>query len=81
MINEESVPIRNSRGDAAKPFIVTDALSRNTVMDTFQSCRNHLKTPAYMYTGSTDDHTRIDFLISTEGLRKLSPPLDHKEKI
>ena len=43
---------------------------RNTVMDTFQSGRSHLKTPAYLYTGSPDDYTKVDFLISTERVKE-----------
>jgi hypothetical protein len=39
---------------------------RNTIMDTFQSGKSHLKTPAYLNRGTPDDCKKIDFLISTE---------------
>jgi len=42
---------------------------RRTVMDTFQSGKSHLKTPAYLNVGDPDDCQKIDLLISTEKVR------------
>lgn len=42
---------------------------RNTIMDTLQSGKSHLKTPAYLHTGTPDDCTKIDLLISTERVK------------
>ncbi len=44
---------------------------RNAIMDTFQSGKSHLKTPAYLYTGSPDDRAKVDFLISTERVKEV----------
>ena len=42
---------------------------RMTVMDTFQSGKSHLKTPACLCRGTPDHCTIIDILISTEKIR------------
>ena len=42
---------------------------RNTVMDTFQSGKSHVKTPAGLTRGSSDDCQEIQFLISTEKIK------------
>jgi len=39
---------------------------RNTVMDTFQTGRSHVKTPAYLLRGFPENNNEIRFLISTE---------------
>jgi hypothetical protein len=39
---------------------------RNTVMDTFQTGKNHLKIPAYLIQDTPDKNKEIHFLISTE---------------
>jgi hypothetical protein len=38
---------------------------RNTVMDTFQTGKSHLKKPAYSFHGVPDENPEIKFLIST----------------
>lgn len=40
-------------------------------MDTFQSGESHLKTPAYLNTGTPDDCKKVDFLISTEKVKEV----------
>ena len=42
---------------------------RKTVMDTMQSGKSHLNTPAYLNRGPSDDHMKIDLLISTEKVK------------
>lgn len=42
---------------------------RNTVMDTFMSGNSHLKTPAGLTRGTTDNHIELQFLISTEKVK------------
>lgn len=39
---------------------------RNTVMDTFQTGKSHLNTPAYLIQGTPGNNQEIQFLISTE---------------
>jgi hypothetical protein len=42
---------------------------RNTVMDTFQTGKSHLETPAYLFQGIPDNNNEIRFLISTEKVK------------
>ena len=42
---------------------------RNTVIDTFQSGKSHLKTPAYLLRGIPDNYQEIQFVISTEKVK------------
>ena len=42
---------------------------RKTVMDTFQTGKSHLKTPAYLFHGIPDNNDEIRFLISTEKVK------------
>ena len=42
---------------------------RNTIMDTLQTGKSHLKIPAYLNRGVPDDHKKIDLLISTEKVK------------
>jgi hypothetical protein len=42
---------------------------RNTVMDTFQTGKSHLKTPAYLLQGIPDNYQEIQFEISTEKVK------------
>lgn len=42
---------------------------RNTVMDTFQTSRSHLKKPACLTRGTLDNYQEIEYLISTEKVR------------
>jgi hypothetical protein len=44
---------------------------RNTVMDTFQSGKSHLKTPAYLLQGIPDNYQEILFEISTEKVKDI----------
>jgi nitrogen fixation/metabolism regulation signal transduction histidine kinase len=39
---------------------------RNTVMDTFMSGKSHLKVPAGLTRGTTEDRIEIQYMISTE---------------
>jgi transcriptional regulator with PAS, ATPase and Fis domain len=42
---------------------------RNTVMDTFRSGKSHLRTPAGLTRGATEENREIQFLISTEKVK------------
>jgi|APIni6443716594_1056825.scaffolds.fasta_scaffold13012_3 hypothetical protein len=42
---------------------------RKTVMDTFQTGKSHLKTPAYLFHGIPENNDEIRFLISTEKVK------------
>jgi hypothetical protein len=44
---------------------------RNTVMDTFQTGKSHLKTPAYLIHGLPDENQEIQFLITTEKVKDI----------
>jgi PAS domain-containing protein len=44
---------------------------RNTVMDTFQTGKSHLKTPAFLFRGFPDNNNEIRFLISTEKVKDI----------
>jgi hypothetical protein len=42
---------------------------RNTVMDTFQTGKSHMKEPAYLMQGLPDNYHEIQFEISTEKVK------------
>lgn len=44
---------------------------RNAVMDTFQSGRSHVRTPAGLTRGTSEEKHEMQFLISTEMLRDI----------
>ena len=44
---------------------------RNTVLDTFNTGKSHLKTPAYLLQGVPDNYHEIQFEISTEKVKDI----------